>query len=167
LPSSAAANDFIGTLTGLVGAEKRKECIMSLKVERVDTWAASLDDSPGKLAGMLSALTTAGVNLEFIHARRAPEKPGSGVIFVTPIKGAAAIRAAQDAGFRKTMYLHTVRVRGEDKSGEGHRIAQALAQEGLNLSALSGASLENKFTAHIALDSETDAARAMQVLRGL
>ena len=49
---------------------------MALKVQRVDTWAASLEDEPGSLAAKLEALSSAGVNLEFVIARRAPDKPG-------------------------------------------------------------------------------------------
>ena len=58
---------------------------MALKVTRVDTWAASMKDKSGALAAKLTALADAGVNLEFVIARRAPEKPGTGVVFVVPI----------------------------------------------------------------------------------
>ena len=61
---------------------------MALKATRVDTWAATIKDQPGGLAAKLEALAAAKVNLEFIIARRAPEKPGTGVVFVTPITGA-------------------------------------------------------------------------------
>jgi len=36
---------------------------MALKVQRVDTWAASLEDTPGSLSTKLTALAKAGVNL--------------------------------------------------------------------------------------------------------
>ncbi len=140
---------------------------MSLKVQRVDTWAASVDDAPGKMASLLSTLAKAGVNLELVLARRSQEKPGTGVILVTPIEGAAAERAAQQAGFRKTVYLHTVRVEGPDQTGEGQRVTRALAKEGLNLSGLSAAVVDHKYIAHLALDTEADAARAVSVLQAL
>ncbi len=57
----------------------------TFKVARVDTWAAALQDKPGHLAGKLKALGSAGVNLEFVIARRRAEKPGKGVLFVTHI----------------------------------------------------------------------------------
>ena len=44
-----------------------------MQVERMDTWAASLEDKPGSLASKLDALSTAGVNLEFVIARWTPE----------------------------------------------------------------------------------------------
>ena len=107
---------------------------MALKAERVYTWATSIEDKPGGLAGKLNTLAKAGVNLEFVIARRAPEKSGMGVVFVTPIKGAAQVRAARQAGFEKTESLHTVRIHGADKRGEGARIAQALGERGLETS---------------------------------
>ena len=140
---------------------------MALKVERVDTWAASVEDKPGALAGKLTALADAGVNLEFVIARRAPETPGTGVVFVTPIKGAAACRAAAEAGFMRTESLHTVRVEGQDRKGQGADIAGALAEKGLNLRGFAGAAMKKKFVAYIAVDTQADATKASAALRRL
>ena len=48
---------------------------MDLIVERVDVWAASITDEPGSLAHLLTGLRQAGADLDFVIARRAPEKP--------------------------------------------------------------------------------------------
>ena len=140
---------------------------MAFKIKRVDTWAAPLKDKSGSLAARLGALAAAGVNLEFVIARRAPDKPGTGVVFATSISGAAKTRAAQRAGFRKTRSLHTVRVEGPDKKGQGARVTKALAGAGLNLRGLSAAAISGKFVAHIALDRNADAAKAARILRAL
>lgn len=140
---------------------------MPLKVQKVDTWAAPLKDKPGGLAEKLDVLAKAGADLEFVVARRAPDKPGKGVLFVTPIKGAGAIRAARAAGFKKSNHLHTVRLEGADKLGAGSRITRALADKGVNLRGLSGAAFNKKIVAYLALDSAADAAKAIRVLRGL
>jgi hypothetical protein len=140
---------------------------MALKVERVDTWAASLEDKPGSLAAKLSVLANAGVNLEFVIARRAPNKPGAGVVFVSPIKGAAGCRAARKAGFEKTKSLHTVRIEGPDKPGQGALLTRALAEKGLNLRGISAAAMGNRFLTHVALDSVAETAKAVRILRGL
>jgi hypothetical protein len=138
-----------------------------MKAQRVDTWAAAIEDKPGGLAAKLQALAAAGVNLEFVIARRTPDKPEAAVVFVTPIKGAKQSRAAEAAGFKKTENLHAVRVEGADKPGQGSRLAQALAGQGLNLRGLSAAALGKKFVCHVALDTEADAAKATRILRGL
>lgn len=140
---------------------------MGLQVKRMDTWAAPLEDIPGSLAGKLKALANAGANLQFIIARRAPDKPGSGVVFVTPIQGAAAVRAAREAGFQKTRSLHTVQVQGPDKPGRAAALMQALAQGGLNLRGVSGAVIGRKFVGYVALDTQTDAAKAARLLRAM
>jgi hypothetical protein len=138
-----------------------------MKAKRVDTWAAAIKDKPGALAAKLKALSAAGVNLEFVIARRSPEKRGTGVVFVTPISGPKQTGAAGAAGFRKTKSLHAVRVEGINKRGQGARLSQVLADKGVNLRGLSAAAIGNKFICHLAVDTEADANQAMRILRGL
>jgi hypothetical protein len=138
-----------------------------MQVERMDTWAASIEDKPGSLASKLDALSKAGVNLEFVIARRTPEKPGGGVVFTAAIKGAKAVRAAKEAGFEKSESMHTLRIEGADKPGEGARMTQALGEQGINLRGLSAAALGRKFVAYLALDTAEDAKKAMGILKKL
>jgi len=138
---------------------------MALKVSRVDVWAAGLKDKPGRLADKLAALAEAGANVQFVVARRAPDKPGTGVVFVTPLKGAKQIRAAKKAGFVRAKSLRSIRVEGPDKRGIGAKIAQALAEAGINLRGLSAAALGKKFVCYLALDKAADATKAIRVLK--
>jgi prephenate dehydratase len=140
---------------------------MALKVDRVDTWLATIKDQAGSLSAKLGKLADAGVNLEFIISRRAPDKPGRGVIFVTPIKGAAQIRAAKKAAFRKSKRLHTLRVEGSDKPGMGAKITEAIASEGISLRGFSAAAIGRKFVCHIALDRKEDTTRVRRILKKL
>ena len=136
-----------------------------MKIQQVDTWATTIDDQPGALAGKLKALAAAGANLEFVIARRAEK--GKTLVFVTPIKGGAQIGAAGAAGFRKSSSLHTVRVEGNDQPGAGALATQALADQGLNLRGVSAAAIGKKFVCHIAFDTEADATKAAGILQGL
>ncbi len=138
---------------------------MKLNVTKVDVWAASIKDRPGSLAGKLAALADAGANLEFVIARREASRPGTGVVFLTPLKGAAQIRAAKKAGFKRTGSLHSVRIEGSDKPGLGAKITQALAVEGVNLRGLSAAAIGRRCIVHLALDSSDDARKAMRILK--
>jgi len=138
-----------------------------MKAQRMDTWAAGMEDKPGALADKLEALAAGGVNLEFVIARRAPDKPGSGVVFVTPVKGAKQIAAAKKAGFSRSTALHAVRIEGTDKKGQGAAITRALADKGINLRGLSAAAIGKRFVAHVALDKAADAAKAMRVIKKL
>ncbi|OGQ73420.1 MAG: amino acid-binding protein, partial [Deltaproteobacteria bacterium RIFCSPLOWO2_12_FULL_57_22] len=90
---------------------------MPYSIRKVDVWAAEIDDRPGGLTGKLEALAKAGASLEFIIARRAPDKPGKGVVFLTPVRGAKQTGAAINAGLGTTDSLHSVRVEGPDRPG--------------------------------------------------
>ena len=140
---------------------------MKLKVSKTDTWASTIDDRPGGLADKLDALAAAGANLEFVIARRAPEQRGNGVVFVTPLKGAKEVKAAQAAGFQKTASLQSLRVEGLDKPGAGAKLTKALAEAGINLRGFSAAALGKRYVTHLALDTARDAAKATAVLRKL
>ena len=68
---------------------------MKLEISRVKVYAASIRDKPGTLAKKLAAIAEAGANLGFVIARRTPEKRSGGVVFITPLQGAAQHRAAK------------------------------------------------------------------------
>lgn len=138
---------------------------MKLKVGRVRVWAASIEDRPGGLSEKLASLAEAGANLEFIIARRAPDKPGTGVVFLTPLTGTAQLRAANNAGFSKTESLHSVRVEGPDKPGLGAKLTQQLAKAGINVRGLSAAVVGRRFILYLAFDSSADASKAMRLLK--
>ena len=140
---------------------------MKLDVREVDVWAASIEDQVGGLALRLAALSEAGANLEFVIARRTPEEPGRGVVFVTPIKGAKQISTAESAGFMRTGSLHSVRIEGADKPGSDAAITMALAEAGLNLRGFTASAIGRKFVAYLALDSVEDAQKAIKVLKKL
>src|SRR3990172_10823485 len=114
---------------------------MAYSVKKVDVWAGEVADRPGGLAATIAALTNAGANLEFLIARRAPDKPGTGMVFVTPVRGAKQKAAAQGAGLSMSDSLHSVRVEGPDRAGLRAKITGALADAGINLRGVSGAAV--------------------------
>ena len=138
---------------------------MKLDISRVDVWASSMKDRPGGLAEKLEALAQAGSNLEFVIARRSPEKPGTGVVFVTPIKGASQVRAAKRAGFKKSKTLHGLRIASADKPGLGAKLTQQIADAGINLRGLSAAAIGRRTIFHLAFDSAADTNKAMRCLK--
>jgi predicted amino acid-binding ACT domain protein len=140
---------------------------MALKVSREDVWVAGIADQPGGLADKLDALAKAKAQLEFVIARRTAEKPGEGVVFVTPLKGAAQMAAAKKAGFHKSKSLNSIRIEGADKPGLGAKITKALAAKKINVRGLSAGVIGKRFVLHLALDSDKDAKKAMQVLKGM
>jgi hypothetical protein len=140
---------------------------MKLKVTEVDVWAATIEDRVGGLVDKLAPLAAAGANLEFVISRRAPEQPGLGVVFVTPLAGDEQIKAATDAGFLQTASLHSVRIEGPDRPGLGTMMAKALADVGINLRGLSAAAIGKKFVCYLALDTAEDAENAVRTVKNL
>ena len=137
---------------------------MPYTVDKVDVWAGTIVDQPGGLAIVLDALEAAGANLEFVIARRRPEKPGKGVVFVAPLKGAAQSRVAKKAKLSKSKSLHSLRVEGPDKPGLGAKMTCALAEAGVSLRGLSAAALGRRCVVYFAFDNGADAAKARRVL---
>ena len=137
---------------------------MDLLVERVDVWAATIQDKPGGLAEVLNVLRDAGADLQFVIARRTPEAPGKGVVFVAPLQGDREIRAAAQVGFNVTPSLHSVRVMGTDRPGIVAELTQKLGDGGINLRGVSAAVIGTQFVAYVAVDSLDDANKAIEIL---
>jgi hypothetical protein len=138
---------------------------MDLLVEQVDVWAAAVQDRPGGVAGVLAALRDAGADLQFIVARRSPEKPGTGVVFVTPLQGDREIAAAAQVGFNVTHTVHSVRIMGPDRPGIAAELTQKLAEGGINLRGFSASAVGTQFVAYVAVDSLEDANKAAGILK--
>lgn len=137
---------------------------MDLLVENVDVWAATIDDRPGALAELLAVLRDAGADLQFVIARRSPEAPGKGVVFVTPLQGDREIRAAAEVGFNVTRKLHSVRAMGRDHPGIAAELTQRLADGGINLRGFSASVIGTQFVAYVAVDSLDHADKAIAIL---
>jgi hypothetical protein len=140
---------------------------MPVRITKVDVWAAPLEDQPGGLARVLEALAGAGSRLECCIARRQPDQPGSGVAFVTPVRGARAEEAARGAGMSPAADVATLRVQGPDSPGIGARLTRAVERAGVNMRGLSAAVLGGQFVAYFGFDSDADADRAAGAMRGV
>ena len=138
---------------------------MNLIIERVDVWAASIKDEPGGLAKILTELREVGADLEFIIARRALEEPGTGVVFLAPLRGDAEISAATTLGFNVTTSVQAVRVEGDNEPGIAALMTEKLAAAGINLRGLSAAVMGARFIIYIGLDNATDAVKVVNILQ--
>ena len=140
---------------------------MALKATKAEVWAVSIDDRAGGVADKLEPLVEAGANFEMMFARRTPEKPGKGMLFVTPVKGAKVTRAAREVGMGTPKTIYSVRIEGADRPGLGARIARALGDAGISFRGISGIAIGRKFVSYIACDRAQDQAKAIATLRKL
>lgn len=138
---------------------------MDIIADYSEVWAATITDEPGSLSQLLMGLRDAGADIDFILARRSHEKPGVGVVFVTPIRGDREISAAVQLGFNITSSIHSVRIEGDNFPGVAAKIAERLATARIDVSGLSAAVLGTRFVTYIGLKSAGDAEKAIAILR--
>ena len=138
---------------------------MDLLINRVDVWTASIADKPGGLSGTLKGVFEAGADLDFVIARRAPDKPGTGAVFLTPIRGDREVEAASTLGFNLTSSVDSVRVEGDNVPGAAVNIADMIANADINIRSFSAAVIGPRYIAYIGFDSSSDADRAAKVLQ--
>ncbi len=139
---------------------------MALKVTKTEVWAAEIQDQPAGLAQALSAIAKTGSSIGCVIARRQPDKPGTGVVFVTPLKGKKALTAAATVGFGEAQRIATLKVEGDDRPGLGAQLAQAVGAAGVSMRGLTAAVVGRKFVAYLGFDGADDAAKAAAALRG-
>src|SRR3954447_5739390 len=138
---------------------------MAYALRKVEVWAGEIADRPGGLSAMMEALSNAGATLEFVVSRRAPDRPGTGVVFLTPVKGVKQKNAARAAGLNTTDSLHSVRIEGPDRPGLGAKMTRALADAGINLRGVSAAALGRRAVTYLAFDNAADADNAIRTLK--
>lgn len=138
---------------------------MAITAKKTEIWAVSIDDRAGGVAEKLEPLVEAGANFEMVFARRTPEKPGKGMLFVTPVKGAKVARAARGVGMGIPRNIHSVRIEGADRPGLGAKIARALGEAGISFRGISGIAIGRKFVSYVACDSANDQTKAIAALK--
>jgi hypothetical protein len=140
---------------------------MGFKLDRIHVWSGEIPDQPGSMSSKLAMLAQAGANLEFILTRRQLDRPGTGVLYVAPVTGAASVRAARASGLAEAHNPVVLRVEGDNQAGLAHRLTQQWALAGINLQGLTMSVFGNRFVAYAAFDTVEDANRAAQILADL
>jgi glycine cleavage system regulatory protein len=140
---------------------------MGFKLDRVHVWSVEVADRVGGVAGKLAVLAQAGANLEFVFTQRRPDKPGTGVLFVAPITGPSAVRAAKAAGMAETHDPVVLRVEGDNEAGLAHKVTQQWSLAGISMQGLTMSVLGDRFIGYAAFDTVADANKAAAILGDL
>jgi hypothetical protein len=138
---------------------------MAVSISSVEVWAGNIQDQSGSLASVLERIADAGASLDCVIARRHPDRPGAGDVFVSGAKGRKAQDAAGDAGLMRAQNVATLRIEGNDKAGLGSKITRAIADAGVNIRGVSAMALGGKFVAYIGFDNAQDADRASKAIK--
>jgi hypothetical protein len=137
---------------------------MPYQIMREDVWVGEVEDRPGGLADKLEPLLEAEASLDFMIARRAHDKPGTAVLFLAPLQGEGAARAAEKVGLSKWTTAASVCVEGLNRPGLAATIARTLGNAGINMRGISGARLGDRAQVHIAFESADEADSAIDAL---
>lgn len=140
---------------------------MGFKLDRVHVWSCEVPDRAGGMASKLAPLAEAGANLEFIFTRRQPNRPGTGILYVAPVTGPGAVRAARATGLSEVQNPVVLRVEGDNQAGLAHRLTQQWAAAAISLQGLTISVIGSKFVGYAAFDNSDDANRAAQILADL
>jgi hypothetical protein len=140
---------------------------MSFKLHRVHVWSGEVADEPGGVASKLSVLAQAGANLEYVYTQRLADRPGTGVLYVSPLSGAEQLRAAKSVGLHETHDPIVMRIEGDNTAGMAHRLAQQWELRGINLHGMVMSVLGHRFVGYVTFDSAEDANHAATILAEL
>jgi predicted amino acid-binding ACT domain protein len=138
---------------------------MAQKIEKAEVWSGEIRDEVGGLAAVLSPLVLAGADFSFLIARRKPESPGTGVIFVGGIRGAKQKKAAQSVGLAPSDEIGGLRIKATDKPGLVNRVVSKLAAAGINLRGVSASVIGSKCQMILAFDGAADRDNAAKILK--
>ena len=135
---------------------------MKYRITKEYVWVGQIPDHPGALAEKLRALSAGGLNLELILSRR--DKPGSGLMFISPLRTLEEVETAEKAGLSTKNSFRIIRIKGPNTVGLGARITAALAEAGVNMRDFSAAALGEQAVTNIAFDNDADGDRAKEIL---
>ena len=138
---------------------------MPLKIEKVDVWSGEIRDEAGGLSSALNPLVAAGADFSFLIARRQPDQPGTGLVFLAGLRGAKQTKAAQSAGLAKSADVAGLRLEAADKPGLVHQIVTKLASAGINLRGVSASVIGAKCVIILAFDGAADRDKTAKLLR--
>ncbi len=137
---------------------------MSLAVKKIVLWRKEVDNQVGVLAGTLEPLAKAGADLQILMGYRYPGNEAKAMIELYPVTGKKFAAAADQAGLSASS-IPTLLVEGDNKPGLAYKIAQTMAEAGLNLTFLVAHVIGKRFAATIGFATEDDAKRATRLVR--
>jgi hypothetical protein len=141
-----------------------KEPIMAAKIQKVDVWSAEIPDRAGALDTVLGPLAAAGADLSFLVARRQPDKPGLGIVFLGGLKGAKQTSAAQKVGLSKPTDVTGLIVEVANKPGLAHKLVERLAAAGISMRGMLACVTGTKCVMQLAFDTTADRDKAAKLL---
>jgi len=137
---------------------------MAVSIKQVTLWRKEVENQPGILAKTLEGFAYGGADLEVVMGYRYPGNEGKAAIEVYPVSGRKVVDVAQAAGLSAST-IPTLLVKGDNKAGLGHAIAQAIADAGINVAFLVAQVIDTRYSAVVGFETEADAKKAAPLIK--
>ena len=137
---------------------------MPVTVKKIVLWRKEVDNQAGTLARTLEPLARARADLRVVMGYRYLGNKAKAVIELHPVAGKKVTSAAEQAGLAASS-IATLLVEGDNKPGLAHKIAQAVADAGVNLTSLVAQALGKGFVAAVGFETEADAKKAAGLIK--
>src|SRR5215471_11833452 len=106
---------------------------MPVTVKSISLWRKEAENKTGLLAQTLEPLAGAGADLGVVMGYRLPGSEAKAAIEIYPVSGRKMTAAASGAGLADAG-IPTILVEGDNKPGLAHKIAQTIADAGVDMS---------------------------------
>jgi hypothetical protein len=136
-------------------------------MDRVHVWSCEVKDEPGEVAAKLHALAAAGANLEYVYTQRMADKPGHGVLYVSPLVGSDQLKAAKAIGLHETQDPIVMHIAGDNTQGLAHRLMHEWAMADINVHGTVLTVVNGRFVGYVTFDTVEDANLAAKILAEL
>jgi hypothetical protein len=143
---------------------KSKEDVMPLSVKSITLWRKEIENQPGSLASTLEPFAKGGANLQVLMGYRLPGEEKRAAVELYPVTGRAIMKAAQGAGLEASS-IPTLLIEGDNRSGLGHAIAQAVADAGINLAFFIAQVVGRRYSAVVGFETAEDAKKSATIIK--
>jgi hypothetical protein len=137
---------------------------MPVTVKSISLWRKETDNKTGLLAQTLDPLAKAGADLGVVMGYRLPGNEAKAAVEIYPVSGKKITAAATETGLAASA-IPTLLVEGDNKPGMAHKMAQTIAEAGINLSFFVAQAVGRKYSAVIGFANDADAKRAATLIK--
>lgn len=140
---------------------------MAVKVKKAVLWKRDLENRPGTLAESLKPFAEAKQNLQVVMGYAYPGERNRSALEVYPVTGTRGEAAARKAGLEPMSQTNCLLVEGNDRVGLAYQMANALANERVNISFSIIQVVGGKYLAIFGFESAGDAEKASSVIKSV
>ena len=115
------------------------------------------------LANTLEPLSEAGADLQVVMASRDPGGKDTAAIELHPVSGRKSTSAAKTASLAPSP-ISALLVQGDNRSGLGHALAEAIGDAGINLTFVMAQVMGRRYSAMFGFENKADATTAAALI---